>query len=214
MVATTRQPERVPRFDRVERALHWTNAILVAILVATAAVLYFEPLVRLVGRRALIEDIHVYTGLALPVPVIASLCGRWGRALRADLRRLNRWTAEDRQWLGATTKGRDHRRWLRERLAIGKFNAGQKLNAAFVAGALLVLLGTGVILRWPNFWPLSWRTGATFVHDYLAVALVVVIVGHMMFALRDPDALGSMVRGWIPRSWARDHASAWLDELD
>jgi formate dehydrogenase subunit gamma len=214
MVATTRQPERVLRFDRVERALHWTNAVLVTILLLSAAALYFEPIVRLVGRRALVVDIHVYTGLALPVPVIAALCGRWGRALRADLRRLNRWTTDDGRWLAATTKAGDERRWLRERMAVGKFNAGQKLNAAFVGGALLVMLGTGLIMNWPQIWPLPWRTGATFVHEWLTLALFVVILGHIMFALKDLDAFRSMVRGTIPRSWARRHANAWLDELE
>ena len=54
------------RFDRVERAVHWVNAALFLVLVATGAILYLEPLRPLVGRRALVEDIHVYAGLALP----------------------------------------------------------------------------------------------------------------------------------------------------
>ncbi len=214
MVATTHRPDRVLRFDRVERVVHWANAVLFAILIATAAALYFEPIGRVVGRRAMIADIHVYAGVALPVPVVIALCGRWGRALRADLRRLNRWTPDDRRWLAATTKRREDRQWLRERLAVGKFNAGQKLNAAFVAGAILLMLGTGLIMHWPQIWPLPWRTGATFVHDWLALALVIVIAGHILFALGDPDALRSMLKGTIPRSWARRHASRWLDELE
>ena len=43
MVATTtrpRSPARLPRFDRVERALHWANAVLFAVLMGTAAILY------------------------------------------------------------------------------------------------------------------------------------------------------------------------------
>ena len=93
-------------------------------------------------------------------------------------------------------------------------NAGQKLNAAFIAGALLVLLGTGVIMRWYHPWPLDWRTGATFVHDWLALAIGVVVLGHIWMALRDRDALRAMVVGTISRAWAKRHAPAWLDGTD
>ena len=35
---------RLPRFDRVERALHWANATLFAVMMATGAALYVGPL--------------------------------------------------------------------------------------------------------------------------------------------------------------------------
>ena len=86
------------RFDRTERFLHWTNAVLFGVLLATAAALYIGPVSAAVGRRDLVKNIHVYAGLALPVPLLLSFAGpRWGRRLRADLRRINRWTAEDRR---------------------------------------------------------------------------------------------------------------------
>jgi formate dehydrogenase subunit gamma len=202
------------RFDRVERAVHWINATLFLILVFTGAALYLEPIGRLVGRRALVEDIHVYTGLALPVPLLIALSGSWGRALRADLRRFNRWTTADREWLRAIPQAGPERRRRLRTIQVGKFNAGQKLNAAFVAGAGLVMLGTGVIMRWYHPWPLSWRTGATFVHDWLALAIGLVIIGHVWMALVDWDALRSMFVGTISRSWARRHAPAWIDGED
>ena len=97
---------------------------------------------------------------------------------------------------------------------VGKFNAGQKLNAAFVAGAGLVMLGTGVIMRWYHPWPLNWRTGATFVHDWLALAVGIAIIGHVAMALRDPEALRAMFVGTVRQAWAKRHAPAWLDGND
>jgi len=200
------------RFDLTERVVHWVNAVLFGILIFTGAVLYLAPLQALIGRRALVEDIHLWCGLALPVPLAIAVAGRWGSGLRADLRRLNRWSGADLMWL----RSRQHRR-LRLRNPgpqAGKFNPGQKLNAAFVAGSGLVMLGTGVMLRWYHPWPLSWRTGATFVHDWLALALGVVIVGHILKALADPEAFGSMLKGTVSRSWASRHARAWLEGRD
>jgi formate dehydrogenase subunit gamma len=194
--------------------VHWINATLFLILVVTGAALYLEPIGRLIGRRALVENIHVYTGLALPIPVILALCGSWGKGLRADFRRFNRWTKDDRDWLRALPQARPERRRRFQHIRVGKFNAGQKLNAAFVAGAGLVLLGTGVIMRWYHPWPLSWRTGATFVHDWLALAVGIVIIGHILMAFRDWDALRAIVVGTVTRAWAKRHAPAWLDGKD
>ncbi len=208
MVATTNPselPEHVDRFDRVERWAHWANAVLFGIAMATASALYIGSLSALVGRRELVKDIHVISGLALPVPLLVAAVGRWGRAFRRDLARLNRWTRDDLRWL---------RSWSRDPLVrAGKFNPGQKLNAAFTGGAILLLLATGSIMRWFDPFPLSWRTGATFVHDWIAFFLFITITGHVVYALRDGDALRAMVRGWIPGAWVREHAPLWHEEL-
>jgi formate dehydrogenase subunit gamma len=87
------------RFDRVERAAHWANALLFAILMATALPLYFVQVEALVGRRELIVQIHTWCGVALPVPLIISLAGPWGARFRRDVRRFNVWMAEETSWL-------------------------------------------------------------------------------------------------------------------
>ena len=181
-------------------------------LIATGAALYFTPLIALVGRRRLIEQVHLYAGLSLPVPLLLGLAGSWGRGLRRDVGRINRWTEEDLQWLRGLVNTASGRRQAAQRPRLGKFNAGQKLNGAFVAGGGLVMLGTGALLRWYVPFPLSWRAGATFVHNWLAVIFVIAIVGHIAFALADREALRAMFGGRVSRAWAARHAPAWLDE--
>ncbi len=204
-VKTLPSKRRLPRFDAVERALHWTTAALVFVLLFTAAVLYFGELATLVGRRELVRRVHVVAGLCLPLPLLLALVGRWGRGVLADLRIINRWSADDRRWLRSF--GRD------PTVRLGKFNPGQKLNAAFVGGAIGVMLVTGSIMHWFDPFPLSWRTGATFVHDWTAIALSLVIAGHIRMALLDRDALRSMIRGWVPEDWARRERPRWHDEV-
>jgi formate dehydrogenase subunit gamma len=200
------------RFDLVERIVHWVNATLFAVLLATGAALYVPFISAMVGRRETVKTIHVYAGLALPFPLLLGIAGRrWGRRLRGDLRRLNRWIPDDRQWL----RDRGWRRgWHAGNVQLGKFNPGQKLNAAFTGGAIVLMLATGSIMRWYKLWPLRWRTGATFVHDWVAIGLFVTITGHIVYALRDGDSLRSMRRGTISRSWARRYAPRWLAEID
>jgi formate dehydrogenase subunit gamma len=208
MVATTSRPaerQRLVRFDAGERVLHWVNAALFLTVMSTAAVLYVGPLSAAVGRRELIRQIHVWCGIALPVPVLITLAGRWGRGFRADVSRLNRWTKDDRRWF--RTLGRD------PYVQLGKFNPGQKLNAAFLAGALVVMIGSGSIMRFFEPFPDAWRTGATSVHDWFALGIGLSVLGHIAIALRDPIAMRAMRSGLVPESWARKRRPRWYEEM-
>ena len=112
---------RIVRFDAVQRAAHWINALLFGILMATALPLYFGSIAGVVGRRALVEQIHLWAGIALPVPLLISILGPWGTRFRRDLRRINVWSRDEVTWLKALGR--------RAPQVVDKFNPGQKLNA-------------------------------------------------------------------------------------
>lgn len=200
----TRSAELLTRFTRAERWVHRWSAGLMGICLLTAAILYIGPLAVLVGRRGLVEQVHVIAGIALPLPILAGWCSA---AFRADVRRLNRFAPADWAWL-RNRGGRGH--WRK----VGKFNAGQKLNASFTAGAILVLLGTGLIMRFAGAWPLSMRTGATFVHDWVSFAVAGVLFGHIVFAFRDPVARAGMRTGVVPAAWAHIEHGEWAREVN
>lgn len=202
--AAERTVVRLVRFDRVQRAAHWANALLFGILILTALPLYFSSIERLVGRHVLVEEIHVWAGVALPVPIIVSLLGPWGARMRRDVRRFNRWTRLEVRWLWSFGAVRG--------LEKDKYNPGQKLNAVFVGGAIVLMLGTGVIMKWFGVFPVSWRTGATFVHELLAFIVVVVIAGHVVMAVTHRESLRSMLRGWVSLQWAQRNAPRWARE--
>lgn len=197
------------RFARPVRWVHHTTAALMLVLLVTATVLYIPSLAETAGHRHLFRLVHVYAGFTLPVPV---LLGWLSRAFRDDLRRVNRFSPADWEWL----RGRDRRATAGGRgiHPVGKFNAGQKLNAAFVGGSILVMLGTGIMLTFPHPWPDSLRAGATFVHDWLFLAILVVVIGHLWYALRDRGSLSGMFLGHVPEDWAARHHPAWLDETE
>ena len=204
---TTPPPEaghrqRLDRFDTTERALHWANAALFGVLLVTAAVLYVGPLAAAVGRRGLVRQTHVVAGLGLPLPLLAAWLSPRRAGLRADWRALARWDDDDRRWL---------RSLGRARVRMGKFHPGQKLNAAFTLGALGALLASGSIMHWFGYFPDDWRTGATFVHDWTAIVITLVVAGHLRMAFADRDALRAMVRGWVPAGWARRHRPKWFE---
>ncbi|MEU9449248.1 cytochrome b/b6 domain-containing protein [Streptomyces sp. NPDC048277] len=194
--------ERLHRFTAAERWIHRTTGALMGICVLTAACLYIPQLAVLVGRRELVVRIHECAGLALPVPVLLGLASR---AFRRDLGFLNRFGPHDRLWLRAAL-ARDKRPSSRP---AGKFNAGQKIYANWIAGATLVMLGTGLLMWFTHLAPLMWRTSATFVHDWLALTIGVVLAGHIGMAMADPEARRGLRTGKVSREWAKREHPLW-----
>jgi formate dehydrogenase subunit gamma len=199
------RPAGVRRFSRAERWVHRTTAALMLLCVATAAALYVPQIAELVGRRYLVVTLHQWSGLLLPVPFLLGLASR---AFRADLRRLNRFGPHDRTWLRAVRR-RDRRPSSRP---AGKFNAGQKLYAAWIAGAVLVMLATGLVMWFTSLTPLVLRTSATFVHDWLSLAVGIVLAGHIGMALADPESRRGMRTGSVERRWAKREHPLWLKD--
>ncbi|MFE3192370.1 cytochrome b/b6 domain-containing protein [Nocardia sp. NPDC059240] len=175
------RPHSVRRFSKAERLVHRTTAILMLLCVTTAAFLYIGPLAQLVGQRNLVATVHEFSGVLLPVPV---LLGLFSPAFRADLGSLNR--------------------------SSGKFNVGQQLYAGWIAGTVLVMLCTGLLMWFIHLLPAISRTSAIFVHDVLAWAIVAVLLGHIRKASEDPEARRGMRTGYVDRSWADRQHPRWL----
>jgi formate dehydrogenase subunit gamma len=198
------EPPELYRFTVVERWVHRTTSTLMMVVIVTAAFLYLPFLAELVGRRRLLVTVHEWTGIVIPVPLMA---GIFFRSLRADLTRLNRFGPQDKGWAW-----RAMRYGTRAAGAAGKFNAGQKLYSATIAGATLVMMGTGLVLWFPHLASLPVRTGSTFVHDWLALIVGVLVIGHIRMAMRDPESRHGMRTGRVSRNWARREHQLWAED--
>jgi formate dehydrogenase subunit gamma len=199
----TGRAETLRRFSPAERFAHRWTAVLAVVLLASGLSLLYPPLALLVGRRPLVEAVHVLAGLLLPLPTLRALSDP---GFRADLSHLNRFAPDDWTWL----RRRDRRR---ASLLVGKFNAGQKLAAACFAAAGVVLLGTGLLLLFPSqlALPDSIRQGATVAHDATTLALVALLAGHAWLAWRHPEARAAMRTGAMDAAYARQEYAGWAD---
>ncbi|MFF3444413.1 cytochrome b/b6 domain-containing protein [Streptosporangium sp. NPDC002721] len=201
--APSERSGRVPRFTRAERLVHRATAGLTLLCAGAAACLYFSPLAQLVGRRHLVATVHEWSGILLPVPFLLGLASS---AFRADLRRLNRLARYDGEWLRAALRG-----WTSpDRRPAGKFNAGQKIYAGWLAGAVPIMMFTGLLMWFGGLLPVISRTSAIFVHDVTALAVALVVLGHIRMAYRDPQARRGMRTGYVEPAWARRHHSRWV----
>lgn len=191
------------RFTRAERWVHRTLGVLMGVLLITGAIMFFPDLSSIVGNRQIVTTLHDIAGWLVPVPLILALLSR---AFRRDAGLLNRFVPADWDWL----RSRDRRSG---RIRVGKFNAGQKLNASLTLGAVIVMFGTGMVMFWSSLFSDSIRTGATFVHDWVALALGILVIGHIWMAYSDATARAGMRTGSVPEDWAMREHRQWAEEL-
>ncbi len=219
-------PATLVRSTGTERALHWGFALLYLALLASGLPLMFPELrgwirgyTPLIGFR-----LHLACGAIWVLVTVAVILLGDHRELRRTWRQLITFGSADRAWL------RRFPRWLsagaaeRARLdnAVGRFNAGQKVNVLFTVVSSMVLLATGVALIPVNGATLAGAlTGAFSVgwwrqaHGWLTVLALVPIAGHVFLALVFPptrDALPGMLHGCVDRDWAAVHHPRWRSE--
>lgn len=200
------EPATIRRFSRSERALHWLLAGTFLVMLASGMALYAPALAALVDRPTA-KELHIDSALALLAGTALLFALRW-RRLAATVAELERMDREDRRWLAWVLRlGRG------PAPAQGRFNAGQKLNSALVAGLMTVLFLTGALL-WAGERDTDLRfAGTVLVHDWAGWLLTVLVIGHLYLALvhrSTRHALRGMVTGEVDREWARAHHARWV----
>jgi formate dehydrogenase subunit gamma len=192
----------VRRFSRTERAVHWIHATAFFSLLATGLILYVPSLSALVARRPLVKDLHVYTAVIWIIALAMVVVAGDRRGLRRTLRELDLFDDDDRLWL---------RRIPRPQ---GRFNAGQKLNAALTAAFALLFAVSGFLL-WLGERDTRFRFANTILlHDGLMYVSLVLLVGHLYLALIYPatrHSLRGMTQGTVRRDWAYRHHRKWVE---
>ena len=191
----------VRRFSRTERVLHWANAIVFSILLASGLILYLPSLAVLVGRRPLVKDVHFWSGIGwIPLLCLVVLAGD-RRGIARTARELDGFDSDDARWLAG-----------RRPAPQGRFNAGQKLNATLTAAFTVLFLVSGLLL-WIGEGDTRFRFASTVIlHDGLMYAALALLVGHLYLAVIHPatrHALRGMTLGTVSEDWARRHHGKW-----
>jgi len=192
----------VPRFSRVERLLHWVNALGFFFLLATGLILYLPRLSELVAHRQEIQYIHFWGGVAW-LGALAAVLVLGARRLLATARELDSFDRDDLLWL------------RRRKVPQGRFNAGQKINAALTA-AFTILFGVSGLLLWFGEQDTRYRFASTVIlHDGLMYVSLGLLVGHLYLALIHPatrHSLRGMTLGDVRVEWATRHHAKWEPE--
>ena len=211
----TRHPVLVSRYRGYTRLNHWVTAACMIILLISG-LSFFHPslfwLTNLFGGGQTTRWLHPIVGVVLVASFFLLFLQMW---------KLNLPRREDRVWLshlGDVVSNHEER--LPE---LGKYNAGQKLVFWAMAGLIVVLIVTGVMIweaqlpLWaaqaPSLASIPARRIAVAIHALAAVAMILVFILHVYAAFWTRGTLRAMTRGTVTGGWAWRHHRKWLREL-
>ena len=200
-------PEYVRRFGPEERLLHWLLAATFLAMLATGLILYLPAFAELAANRRLWKSIHLGAAIAFWAGLVVLFLTDLSGSLRRTAGEFDRFDDDDLRWLGWAVVRRG------PEPPAGRFNAGQKLNAALVAGLMVVFTVSGVLIYLQETdAAVRGRTSAILVHDIATWIAVPLIAGHLYLALVNPStrhSLRGMALGTVRRDWARRHHPKW-----
>lgn len=206
-------PDRVARFTRTERGVHWVQAVSFLTLLITGFALSIPAVESWFGHRALLREIHLSSAFFFFFgPAVVALAGD-RRSLAEDVAAVDAWDSDDLRWLvpfpvlrlfGISTPPQ------------GRFNAGQKLNAIFIAWSVLVFSVTGFIIWQNRRFPSDLVSRSNTIHTLLAYLALGAFLGHLYLATGDRKTRHSfraITQGWVRSDWAREHHPKWVQTL-
>jgi formate dehydrogenase subunit gamma len=199
-MATSAPSLYVRRFSLTERAVHWIHAGAFFVLLGTGLVLYVPRLSEAVGRRPEVKAVHIYTAIAWVVALALVVALGDRASLRRTAQELDLFDRDDLLWLQRIPRPQ------------GRFNAGQKLNAALTAAFALLFAASGFLL-WLGERDNDYRFASTILlHDGLMYVSLVLLVGHLYLAVIHPatrHSLRGITTGSVRRDWAERHHAKW-----
>jgi len=209
-IASEGTADRISRFNRTERAVHWMQASSFLVLLATGFALALPAIESTIGHRALLREIHLSAAFFFFFgPAIIALAGD-RRSMALDVAAVDVWDQDDLRWLipfpilrlfGIRTPPQ------------GRFNAGQKLNAIFVVWSTLTFTVTGLILWQNRRFPSDVVSQSNTIHTILAYVALGAFLGHLYLATAYPTtrhAFRAITQGWVRVDWAAHHHAKWL----
>jgi formate dehydrogenase subunit gamma len=202
--------DRIERFTRTERWVHWIQAISFLVLLGSGFVLTLPTFASLIGNRELVREIHLTCSFLFVFgPAVVALSAD-RTSMRSDVRAVDTWDSDDLRWLvpfpilrlfGVATPPQ------------GRFNAGQKLNAIFVVWCTLAFGATGLVMWQNRRFSGDLVSRSMDIHNALAYIALVAFLGHLFLATVYPKtrhALRAITEGWVSTDWAESHHAKWV----
>jgi len=199
------------RFDGLDRFAHWLTATSFILLGLTGLnIMYGRYVLKpLIGPDAfasltyLGKVSHNYTGFAFALGIVL-MFALWVKDNLPD--------RHDIGWIlkGGGLVGKHNHP------PAGRFNFGQKFIfwSVIIGGALLTI--TGLTLMFPFYWTdMAGMHLGQLIHAAIAVIMIAIIIAHIYIgSLGMEGAFDAMGTGMVDENWAREHHSAWVEEVE
>lgn len=211
--STATPHDEVVRYDFPERATHWVNALSYSYLLLTGLALftpYLYWLAYVFGGGGTIRFWHPWVGLVY-VATILWMHSRW-KAEMAPIPSDAEWRKNIRNYI------ENHDELVP---AQGKFNAGQKQFWWVMFCCTVILLVTGIIMWFPEWFSngsgrsFHWVLPlVVFIHSATALVTIAAFIIHVYMSIwMTPGSMKAMMEGHVSTRWARAHHRLWYDKV-
>ena len=216
MSTGTNAPQKVKRFSKPIRIAHWLNALAFFALYLTALPLYsdfFSWLYPVLGGPEMARLLHrIFAVLFISTPILVLIFDREG---------IKHWLKSTFQWSKAdvTFFMQFPKEFFLGKSNVPKqgfFNSGEKLNSLLIILTSAMLIVSGIIMWFPQFFSAGVIQWAYPIHNIAFGLSIAVIVGHIFLSIGHPNSKASMegmTKGTVDVEYAKDHHEAWYDEL-
>lgn len=203
--------QKIMRFRKSERHIHWAMSIPFMICYATALAMitiYNPDPSR--PYREVVSWIHRISGVCLFVfPMIAAIINR--REIRVYFQNMKEawtWSLADIKWLFLMGPAA-----VSSKIKLpdqGKYNAAEKMNFMYLLTTYPLYILTGIFIWATDGLLLSW-----IIHFGMAVIATPFMAGHIFMATINPSsrvALPGMFSGFVDREFVKHHHTLWYRE--
>ncbi len=189
---------RIMRFDTSARILHWFHAIFFLWLLLSGIHLFFTP--KSLLDDPLIKMVHLYA--SIPFILIPAMVYRFSSNTRMhnDVKELMSLKNDDIKWFF---------RFFNKNQAYDKFNPGQKLNFLAVLILIIGLSLSGLVVWMKSMFSVEFVEFNFIVHDFLAEFSILLLSGHIIFALYHSESIRGIIYGVVDEEWAKEHYYGW-----
>ena len=201
-------PVIVDRYTTSARINHWITATCLILLAVSGLALFYPDLfflTALFGGGANTRALHPWLG----VVVLFGFYGLFFRFWRACL-----FVRDDLAWMLGVPDllaGREEK--VPE---AGRYNPGQKMFFWAMAGLIIILLATGLVI-WDQYFDrytsVDQKRWAVLVHSICAVLAICAVITHVSMVIWERGTLRAMTRGHVTGGWAWKHHRKWLRAL-
>lgn len=201
---------KIPRFTLTERVVHYTVAGCFVLLATGGLMMIFgkHVLVPWLGHTVfsllmqLLKPVHNFLGLVFAAALVVMIV-MWAKD--------NIWDRFDAEWIRRAGGLLDH-----SHVPAGRFNFGEKAWFWFGVTILgLTVSASGFLLDFPGILELRASLQTTnLVHGIGALMLTLMAMGHIYIGTIGVEgALDAMKTGEVDEVWAKDHHSAWFEQV-
>lgn len=205
---------RVKRFSLWARIAHWGHALTFFVCFVSGMVIFLRSstLAALFGGMAGASLVHKVSAAGLILFMLAYLVFgfrsllRWAREiLRFGKRDVNFLLCFPRKFFGLKVDVPPQT----------KLNGGEKLNSIVSSSCVLAIVGSGLIIWFPDRFSVAVVQWSYLVHTVAMIVAVSLAIMHAYLGSLHPEtgeAFWGMWKGTVRADWAKKHHSIWFDE--